>query len=307
VLQFYADLDQHLDAYHRTIYVFCCKNGPCHKQPQKSFKVLRSQLPLCNKYYEENDPDSDDEQAISAEKLKYHVSLCELCGHHGDKRCSKCKKVYYCSKDHQKEDWGLGHDVECKLLEKEQQAPSKEKLEQHQKIAPIKRKSATLFDEYELVTEDEPDGEPESLNKEMELLKSYYNSIGKPALKVSSSELELDAVDPGYLDKDFINFQRIISKEKQQVIRYYGWVGAEPLWFQKVHKPTPEDIPKCQYCGANRMFEFQILPQLLYKLNVGCCVDAVDWGTLLIYTCENSCSCEEFGYLEEFIWRQPPL
>merc|ERR1712008_43198 len=30
--------------------------------------------------------------------------------------CSKCKSVYYCSKEHQKLDWKMRHRLECKNL-----------------------------------------------------------------------------------------------------------------------------------------------------------------------------------------------
>lgn len=40
--------------FHRTLYVFACKKGSCHKASGQ-FKVLRAQLPKVNKIYEENE------------------------------------------------------------------------------------------------------------------------------------------------------------------------------------------------------------------------------------------------------------
>jgi CBS domain-containing protein len=68
-------------------------------------------------------------------------------------------------------------------------------------------------------------------------------------------------------------------------------------------------LPACQNCGGSHMFEFQLLPQLLYYLGVQneTDTDSLDWATIAVYTCAASCnksesSCE--GYVEEFAWVQ---
>jgi len=56
------------------------------------------------------------------------------------------------------------------------------------------------------------------------------------------------------------------------------------------------------------LFEFQVLPQLLYYLKIdNMDQDSLDWGTLVVYTCRNSCeSKNNEAYLNEFIYRQAP-
>eukprot|EP00894_Picocystis_sp_ML_P001776 jgi/Pico_ML_1/52293/g3020.t1 len=61
------------------------------------------------------------------------------------------------------------------------------------------------------------------------------------------------------------------------------------------------------------------MPQMLSYLGVDDeQEDAMDWGTLVVYTCENSCDAsdglhapgsagEKSPYAEEFVWVQPPL
>jgi Programmed cell death protein 2, C-terminal putative domain len=68
-----------------------------------------------------------------------------------------------------------------------------------------------------------------------------------------------------------------------QVLRYHRWPKDEngveaadevggPLWIRSDYRPetvAPEGnrcIPNCQYCGAPRKFEFQLMPQLLHYL-----------------------------------------
>ena len=67
-----------------------------------------------------------------------------------------------------------------------------------------------------------------------------------------------------------------------------------------------EQIPNCEICGYKRVFEFQIMPQLLsvLKLDTSLNEKSVDWGVLAVYTCENSCSNGSKVYKPEFIWKQ---
>ena len=39
--------------------------------------------------------------------------ICVICHKTASHRCSRCKCVYYCSKEHQKEDWNLSHKSTC--------------------------------------------------------------------------------------------------------------------------------------------------------------------------------------------------
>ncbi|CAM9226073.1 unnamed protein product [Heterosigma akashiwo] len=103
------------------------------------------------------------------------------------------------------------------------------------------------------------------------------------------------------------------------------------MWISSDHRPKigeGGDIPPCPNCGAERQFEFQVMPQMLYYLNVADgqpkvtetitggsprknrwssdstsedstrpappitslpIADGLDWGTLAVYTCVASC------------------
>ena len=45
------------------------------------------------------------------------------------------------------------------------------------------------------------------------------------------------------------------------------------------------------------------MSQLLNHLNVDTLGDSIDWGTMAIYTCTDSCSPTQ-GYEREFVWKQ---
>lgn len=50
-------------------------------------------------------------------------------------------------------------------------------------------------------------------------------------------------------------------------------------------------------------FPLKIMPQLLNYLRVDSLGESIDWGTLVVYTCAESCG-DENEYVEEFIWKQ---
>ncbi|KAF9182198.1 Programmed cell death protein 2 [Haplosporangium sp. Z 767] len=113
LLQLYSPEDHPAEAFHRVIYVFCCKNGSCHKKnPKGCFKVARSQLGQYNPYY--TPVAKDDENAEEENEgweplpLSKHARTCFVCGMHGPKVCSKCHRFSYCGPEHQALHWTKG-------------------------------------------------------------------------------------------------------------------------------------------------------------------------------------------------------
>ena len=84
-------------------------------------------------------------------------------------------------------------------------------------------------------------------------------------------------------DWAFLRFQNRVAKNQGQCLRYARWDDDAVLWVSARGLPGKNGIPYCPRCGAERKFEFQILPQLL-----GNVLDI--WGTLAVYTCSESCS-----------------
>jgi pre-rRNA-processing protein TSR4 len=72
------------------------------------------------------------------------------------------------------------------------------------------------------------------------------------------------------------NFQAVIAAHPAQVLRYRIDEGAQPMWGRLA--PIPVAVPPCDRCGAQRRFEFQILPQMLAFLGLeDSDADALDW------------------------------
>ena len=59
-------------------------------------------------------------------------------------------------------------------------------------------------------------------------------------------------------------------------------------------------------CEFRMLLWTQILPQLLYYFGVKNDADSLDWATIVIYTCADSCE-GSVSYKEEFAWVQLAL
>ncbi|KAI9010657.1 programmed cell death protein 2 [Hyaloraphidium curvatum] len=307
LLQIYTPEDDPPEAYHRVVYVFCCKNGKCHKvEWKKSMSVFRSQLPRDNPYYppprddaDEDAMDTDGTPAAALPDLPAYRT-CAVCGLAGTKSCGACRAAHYCGRDHQAVHWSQGrHKQLCGVAQ-----PAEEEKERDARFL-----RSCLFPEHELISEDEPDTDAGAADAELaqseDLVKLAEDMDGWPA------EEEAEDSEVG-VDKAFLKFQKRISREPEQVLRYTrvsydsDAQDPQPLWASEQDRPDPDtDIGPCPSCGARRTFELQVMPQLLNSLGiVHADPDALDWGTLLVYSCEANCTPREGFYHRETIWRQ---
>uniref|UniRef100_A0A4X2LKJ0 Programmed cell death protein 2 n=1 Tax=Vombatus ursinus TaxID=29139 RepID=A0A4X2LKJ0_VOMUR len=253
--------------------------------------VFRNQLPRKNDHYSYEPPSEeppDEEDNSLSLQLRSGVHLCWVCGCLGPKVCSKCHKAHYCSKDHQTLDWKLGHKQSCTTSDNLNSA-----IPDHE----------FLFPEYEVVIETEdmepdsvpvPDCIPEGLEKceNSELIGNMDEAL--------EAELDSIAKHESKEDKIFQKFKTHIALEPDQILRYGR--GIDPIWISGENIPQEQDIPNCP-CGARRIFEFQVMPQLLNYLKADRLGRSIDWGTLAVFTCVENCNLGT-KYKEEFIWKQ---
>ncbi|KAG8444348.1 hypothetical protein GDO86_009510 [Hymenochirus boettgeri] len=278
-------------SFHRTVFLFCCRNPCCHKGTET--QCLK--LPRKNDTYSYNPPPDtgpDGEECITYQ-LKCGLHLCRVCGCLGPKTCSKCHNVNYCSKEHQLMDWKLEHKKLCSV--------------HFDGTITAVADHGFLFPEYEIVTEAEElvtetgsrDKNESGTEKDKESLPS---GIGTSLEGIHLDEQELDAMANHETkeDKVFNNFRKSIALEPEQVLRYCR--DGEPLWISQKNIPRKKDIPNCG-CGTKRIFEFQVMPQLLNHLKVDSLEDSIDWGILAVFTCAANCSAEK-QYVPEFVWKQ---
>lgn len=219
----------------------------------------------------------------------------------GSKQCSSCRKVFYCCKEHQKLDWKGSHKAECSR-------PDFDPLDSESQT------STFHLNEFELITEEaeEEDHAPDSEEEEdaeqendKELEKLNRMTIDGQAGTMSARDVqEALAGAEAKADEAMAKFKEVTAHSPKQVLRYSR--RGTPLWISSEKRLLPGAVPNCESCGGPRVFEFQLMPQLLACLNLD---SSIDWGILAVYTCEDSCSSSDPNdkeYKSEYIFRQMP-
>lgn len=119
-------------------------------------------------------------------------------------------------------------------------------------------------------------------------------------------------------DKTFSRFSKIVSHASDQVIRYER--GGQPLWGSSNAQLSDDALSPCERCRGRRIFEVQVMPQIIFLLEQEAMAsdakpsmsikdlarrlrDDMDWVTVVVYTCENSCVTDH-EYVREFAWMQ---
>ncbi|GJN93790.1 hypothetical protein Rhopal_006848-T1 [Rhodotorula paludigena] len=117
---------------------------------------------------------------------------------------------------------------------------------------------------------------------------SYLPDPSAPAPENEEGTEDAAATDTKTgVDRAFLAFQERIEREPKQVMRFYRIPGVDdpqPLWASS-KTITPEEIPTCELCRAERKVEFQVLSTLLPSLED----DSFDFDSLLVYTCSANC------------------
>lgn len=269
VCQLYAPSEEvNPNAFHRSLYVFACPNSSlCGKQPTGSIRALRTQLPKQNLYFpEKNQPDDIRLQHLPS---AWNINLCKLCGQRGLGKCP-IQQEYFCGPHHQREYKKQIHD-------------KVQKGSKHDGLPFL----PSLLTESELVVEEEPPlDEDETTQKKVEnaLFKSQGADIENNSDDDNDDDMDLEQKDlnkmVGAADETVSNdsvtmsfYDRInnVANVKAQCLRYLRWPDSEtcketktPLWIRS--DCQPESIPHCERCGAERRFEFQLMPQMLHYL-----------------------------------------
>nr|CAD7595515.1 unnamed protein product [Timema genevievae] len=224
--QVYAPIEDVESCFHRTIFIFVCRDPICCKENSSAnFKVFRCQLKRRNNYFSFNPPIEKATWQPDV-RAEHFLKLCAVCGARGQSHCGKCRKVNYCGREHQTLDWKAGHRNTCA---------------------------------------------------------SGDTSVDEHLLNMAGSEG----------DDFFLHYNSRIKQNPGHVLRYDR--GGEPLWVSGAHVM---EVPPCPNCGAPR-----VLSTLLNHLGLDTVEKSIDWGTLLVYTCEDSCDDGPI-YKEEFIYKQ---
>lgn len=261
VCQLYCPCDEiSPNAFHRSFYVFACPNSSkeCSEKTTGTIRVLRTQLPRDNPYF----PDEQEKCWAMHIPESWDVNICKVCGQRGHGKCP-IQGEYFCGRHHQKE--------YKKYVFNKNTEPS----DSNESVLP------SVLTASEMVVEEEP---PDVKDKTLE------EKAGRPLFDNDDSDEELDenleqrdlnemtgaGAETVTKDVDTMKFyDKIngISNVNTQCLRYLRWPNKEkciqttsPLWIRSDYKLDDEKIPACQRCGAERRFEFQLMPQMLHYL-----------------------------------------
>ncbi|XP_012231809.1 programmed cell death protein 2 isoform X2 [Linepithema humile] len=284
--QVYAPYEEDANAFHRTIYIFICKNAGCCKPNQSgNLKVFRSQLGRDNIFYPIGAP-VDQENWGKDIDISLWTKTCRVCGILAHSRCAKCKVTNYCCRGHQTYDWKNGHKYTCGIKENND--------------------NSFLFPQYEITItfddSDEEDMEQGDLKTEQIEIEKYNEMVrNDKAGTLQHENVNDDLLQMASNEKDetFTEFRMKIDNYPDQILRYDR--GGKILYISSHNQVT--NIPKCPECDGDRQFEFQIMPQLLNFLNFKDIVNCLDWGILAVFTCKKSCIPKD-KYVKEYIWKQ---
>ena len=312
--------------FHRTLFLFVCHRQSClarHSYSQPAVLCYRSQLPRRNAYYSYDPPpklksSGKETTEAAVESECGGNALCVVCGVRGASVCSACKNVWYCGKRCQKRDWKHGHKQACNQ-------PSPPSSASSIASSSSSDRWSLLFPSHELEIETEyiPASSTADYSKENELLTDYTT---KQSTAADDDEDELDDTDGlsslGPLhkrDRLFTRFRRRIAHNPDQVLRYER--GGNELWVSEEGMAVRRggwEGGVCERCGGGRVFECQVLPQLLYYMDreesgvrragedekaaaMRALKEGLDWGSLFVYTCERNCGDGETEYMKEWV------
>lgn len=140
---------------------------------------------------------------------------------------------------------------------------------------------------------------------------------------------ELDGTPLPYAHDSVFNSLFPSSPEPQSTLVTQAQSKVTPLAGRRIYDPTSKVITPCPQCGGRRVFECQLMPNLIQVLQNKCTSSAVDgksesweekseeerkkelerilkdaksgdgrgmeWGTALVFSCEKDCCVDEEG------------
>lgn len=261
ICQLYAPADEvNEEAFHRSLYIFGCPNIQCAKSTMGSIRVLRTQLPRKNPFY----PEEEEETWAMHLPEAWDLSLCQVCGQRGHGKCP-IQGYDFCGKHHQKEHKKYIFD-------------KKQHLSKQIDFFFL----PSVCAESELAVEDEPNRGPSQIELDKKADKALFGKSSGDDADDEDKDLEQDDLNDmtgaaaATVSEDpatMAFFERVNDKPnvQEQCLRYLRWpdetVSVEegaPLWISQDHQP--DAVPECPYCGAERKFECQLMPQMLHYL-----------------------------------------
>nr|ACO09556.1 Programmed cell death protein 2 [Osmerus mordax] len=285
VVQVYCPLEASL--YHRTLHLLACPNPQCSSKSE-SWKVLRSQC-----LESEIKPSPELSPSPHSPGTEAPIAATDWCDG--------------------ADDWGMEDEEESACLSDTTQTQVKTteaNLEPVMRTAEldvsgrlrdlclgereaIQLDIPTFSPFYVSVVEETDLVEPADLHHAQNLLKEYERREGVAVAELGTcdggGDEKYEKTRARHGDAVFSRFMKKISLCPVQILRYC-WNGS-PLYISEPPSNMAQMVPVCARCGSSRTFELQLMPALVSLLRSKDCRSemAGEFGTVLVYTCRNSC------------------
>ncbi|KAK5233398.1 hypothetical protein LTR47_005491 [Exophiala xenobiotica] len=334
LLQLNADLQQYFPHDERRLHVLCCRKKACSKKigSLRAFREVRKGEPTGKK-----EKENKTREVVTVEQEQAQPSLGNaLFGGTGPAATANRANPFSTSNSNSQpninpfpslgspstlaakppqrtvdEAQPLTESFADKLkIQSDTKQPPTNNAEMSEPSWPDHSQAAPPFSSFYL------DAYPEELEKEP-----------VTEMKAESSKTQYDMEDSGSgaaaekdtfestLDKAFQKFSDRIAQNPEQVLRYefkgepllYSGTDSVASRFIVPHGKTGavRGIPRCESCGAQRRFELQLVPGLIYELEKDEAMDleeGMEWGTVIVGTCVNNCGVPgEVTFREEWV------
>lgn len=131
-------------------------------------------------------------------------------------------------------------------------------------------------------------GEDDDLEHAQQLLREYERREGVTVGELDGGgEERYEKTTAKHGDATFSRFMKKISLCPRQILRYCR--GGKPLFISEPLSNLAQVVSVCGSCGRSRIFELQLMPALVSLLQKADSNTALEFGTVLVYTCTNSC------------------
>ncbi|KAM4733604.1 programmed cell death protein 2-like [Anableps anableps] len=179
-----------------------------------------------------------------------------------------------------------------------------------QQLSLVESKDIPVFCPFfiSVVEESELCEEHDELEHAQELLREYERREGVTAWGAEESSgggEKYEKARARHGDAVFFRFMKTVSLCPQQILRYCR--HSKPLFISKPPSKMSQVVSACSSCGEPRTFELQLMPALvsLLQRKDSSSEMVLEFGTVLVYTCTNSCwtagtACpvEEFCFVQ---------
>ncbi|XP_049430139.1 programmed cell death protein 2-like isoform X1 [Epinephelus fuscoguttatus] len=294
VVQVYCPLEA--SPYHRNLHLFACPGAECSGRSD-SWKVLRSQCL---------------EEAAAASRpvpaQEAPPSATDWCDTADD----------WGMEEEEEDGWG-GGVKKISQVQEEAAAPEAQAAAEMDVSSRLQylnlgetQEDVPVLRSFFISVEEESDlgGEEDDLRHAQQLLREYERREGVAVGELEDSEggggeEKYEKTRARHGDAVFSRFMKKISLCPQQILRYCR--SGKPLFITEPPANMAQVVSACGSCGGSRTFELQLMPALvsLLRREGGSAEAELEFGTVLVYTCTNSCWTAGSGSaVEEFCFVQ---